>query len=211
MVVSVQAPFPIFCDANGVPIDGGYVYCGTENLNPITPANRIAVFSDAALTIALDNPVRTSGGYPIDASGNPCNIYADSQFSVSIADRNNIVRVSSPSYGFRVLSGAITFDTLVINTGVQPDAASGAFDGTTALPWSSSVSRAIQARTLNVYSQTQPTVAVLVRRLLLLFSPRPLCGSMGSISTPQEAQTPEMVPTSSSLKSQHRAPSIMLH
>ena len=159
MVVSVQAPFPIFCDATGAPIDAGYVYCGTENLNPLTPANRISVFSDAALTIALDNPVRTSGGYPVDASGNPVNIYAAGQFSISIADRNNVVRVTSPSYGFRVLSSAITFDTVVVGTSIVPDAAGGASDGSASLPWSKQTTRDLQAKTATIYNTAQPTVA----------------------------------------------------
>jgi hypothetical protein len=159
MVVSVQAPFPIFCDANGTPIDGGYVYCGTENLNPITPANRIAVFSDAALSIALDNPVRTSGGYPIDASGNPVNIYAAGQFSIAIADRNNVVRVTSPSYGFRVLSDAITFDTVTIATSIIPDAAGGATNGTNAKPWTRVTSRDVHMKKATIFDSAQPTVA----------------------------------------------------
>jgi hypothetical protein len=163
MVVSVIPPFPTFTDRQGAPIDAGYIYCGTENLSP--RSNLISIFSDVALTVALPNPVRTSGGFAVDASGNPTNIYASAQFSLAVADRNNVDRLTSPSYGFRVLAGAVTFDAVVINTSILPDAAGGAFNGTIALPWSSTVARDAQLRTASIYRTTQPAAAADLNKL----------------------------------------------
>lgn len=157
MVVSVIPPFPTFVDRNGAPIDAGYIYCGTENLTP--RSNLISIFSDVALTVALPNPVRTSGGYAVDASGNPTNIYASTQFSLAVADRNNVDRITSPSYGFRVLADAVDFGAVVVSTSILPDAAGGAFDGTVALPWLNKVTQGLQAKTGTVYNQAQPAVA----------------------------------------------------
>lgn len=184
MTVSIIPPYPSFVDLDGIPIDGGFIYCGTENLNPLVEANRISIFSDAALTVPLANPVSTSGGFALDTTGSPCNIYAATNFSISVCDRNNVVKVSALSYGFRILSDAITFDTVVIGTSILPDAAGGAFNGTVALPWSSTVARAIQARTLNIYSQTQPAVTADFGRLTQLSMDVLVCSqtSVGAVA-----------------------------
>jgi hypothetical protein len=48
--ISVEPPYPAFADADGQPLEDGYIWIGTVNLNPIT--NPITVYWDAALTLA---------------------------------------------------------------------------------------------------------------------------------------------------------------
>ncbi|MCR4530043.1 hypothetical protein [Acinetobacter venetianus] len=56
-----STPFPIYNDADGSPLDAGFIYFGPPNNNPLT--TQIALFYDAALTQPAENPARTSNGY----------------------------------------------------------------------------------------------------------------------------------------------------
>ena len=90
--LSVEPPFPAFADADGQPLDDGYILIGTVNLNPIT--NPIAVFFDSALTIAAVQPIRTSGGYPV-YQGTPARIYTASDYSIQVQNKNGTVVYTS--------------------------------------------------------------------------------------------------------------------
>jgi len=90
--LSVEPPYPAFADADGQPLDDGYILIGTVNLNPIT--NPIAVFFNAALTIAAVQPIRTSGGYPV-YQGTPARIYAASDYSIQVQNKNGSVVYTS--------------------------------------------------------------------------------------------------------------------
>jgi hypothetical protein len=63
--LSIQPPFPLISDIDGQPLEDGYIWIGVANLPPI--GNPIAVYWDAALTIPAALPVRTRGGYPVNA------------------------------------------------------------------------------------------------------------------------------------------------
>jgi hypothetical protein len=91
--VSVSTPFPIFTDIDGQPLENGYIWVGTANLNPIV--NPINVYWDAALTIPAAQPIRTLGGYPIN-NGTPARIYVNSQYSIQVQNRNGSVVYSAP-------------------------------------------------------------------------------------------------------------------
>ena len=81
----IRTPFEIFRDTDGTPLDGGYVYIGIENQEPIThPAS---VFWDAALTIAAAQPIRTIGGYPVRA-GAPAQVYVAGNYSITVKNKN---------------------------------------------------------------------------------------------------------------------------
>ena len=86
--LSVEPPYPAFADADGQPLEDGYIWIGTANLNPIT--NPIAAYWDAALTIAAVQPIRTLGGYPSN-SGTPARIYVNSDYSIQVQNRNGSV------------------------------------------------------------------------------------------------------------------------
>ena len=53
---SLSVPFPIFNDIDGDPLDAGYIYIGTANLDPVT--NPISVYFDEALTVPAAQPVQ---------------------------------------------------------------------------------------------------------------------------------------------------------
>jgi len=63
--LSVNPPFPIFFDIDGQPLDAGYIYLGVAN--QATEANPIQAYWDAALTVAATQPIRTRGGFPVNA------------------------------------------------------------------------------------------------------------------------------------------------
>jgi parallel beta-helix repeat protein len=83
--LSIQPTFPIFTDIDGQPLEDGYVFIGTANLNPIT--NPITVYWDAALTLTAVQPIRTLGGYPMN-SGTPARLYVNSDYSIQVQNKN---------------------------------------------------------------------------------------------------------------------------
>lgn len=80
--LSVINPFAIFNDTSGLPLDAGYVYIGTEGLNPET--NPIQVYWDSALSIPAAQPLRTIGGY-VSRNGSPSKVYVNAEnFSITV-------------------------------------------------------------------------------------------------------------------------------
>jgi hypothetical protein len=108
--LSVQPTFPIFTDIDGQPLESGYIWIGTTNLNPIT--NPITVYWDAALTLAAVQPIRTIGGYPVN-SGTPARLYVNSDYSIQVQNRNGSVVYSAPAaterYGNIISSVDVSF------------------------------------------------------------------------------------------------------
>ena len=90
--LSVEPPYPAFADADGQPLEDGFINVGVVNLNPIT--NPIAAFFDAALTIPAAQPIRTSGGYPV-YQGTPARFYVGSDYSIQVKDKNGSVVYTS--------------------------------------------------------------------------------------------------------------------
>jgi len=82
-------PYEIFHDLDGQPLDGGYVYIGEPNQNPIT--HPIAVSWDEAGLYPAAQPIRTIGGYA-NRNGNAGNIYPKSaNFSLLIKNKSNAI------------------------------------------------------------------------------------------------------------------------
>jgi hypothetical protein len=90
--LSVEPPYPAFADADGQPLDDGYIWIGTVNLNPIT--NPIVAYWDDALTITAVQPIRTSGGYPV-YQGTPSRIYTNGDYSIQVQNKNGVVVYTS--------------------------------------------------------------------------------------------------------------------
>lgn len=63
--LSIQPAYPIFTDLDGQPLENGYVWVGTANLDPQT--NPINVYWDAALTLPAAQPIRPLAGYPVNS------------------------------------------------------------------------------------------------------------------------------------------------
>jgi hypothetical protein len=114
-LTQLAPPYPIFTDKNGDPLDAGYLYFGTANLNPET--NPIQVYYDSALTQPAAQPLRTSNGY-VMRNGSPALIYANSQFSVTVRDKNNALVIYSPvGYGILPGTSATSTDQMTYNEG----------------------------------------------------------------------------------------------
>ena len=111
--ISVEPPYPAFADADGQPLDDGYIWIGTVNLNPIT--NPIVAYWDSALTITAVQPIRTSGGYPV-YQGTPSRIYTASDYSIQVQNKNGTVVYTS--LNDNAFGGGI-FATNATGTGVQ--------------------------------------------------------------------------------------------
>jgi hypothetical protein len=95
MSTSVLTPFPLFYDADGVPLEEGYIYVGVAGLNPET--NPQLVYWDSALTIVAAQPIRTLNGYPSN-SGTPGMIYTSTtNFSVTVKTKASVTVYSTLS------------------------------------------------------------------------------------------------------------------
>ncbi len=102
----VRPPFPIFSETDGQPLESGYIWIGTVNLNPIT--NPIAVYWDAALTQPAAQPIRTVSGYPSNA-GTPARLYVNSDYSIQVQNKNGTVVYSAPTATERYSSAVVDF------------------------------------------------------------------------------------------------------
>jgi hypothetical protein len=91
--LSIQPPYPTITDTDGQPLEDGYIWIGVANLPPI--GNPIAVYWDAALTQPAALPVRTRGGYPVNA-GTPARLYVNSDYSIQVQNKNGSVIYSAP-------------------------------------------------------------------------------------------------------------------
>ena len=111
--LSVEPPYPAFADVDGQPLEDGYIWVGTVNLNPIT--NPIAAYWDSALTISAVQPIRTSGGYPV-YQGTLARFYVDSDYSIQVQDKNGSVVYTS--FNGNAFGGAATASNATGN-GVQ--------------------------------------------------------------------------------------------
>lgn len=104
--LSIQPTFPIFTDIDGQPLEAGYVWIGTANLDPQT--NPINVYWDAALTILAPQPIRTLAGYP-SRNGAPARLYVNSDYSIRVMNRNGSAVYSAPAATERYSANLIAF------------------------------------------------------------------------------------------------------
>ena len=97
MSSSIVSPFPVFNDLDGTPLESGYIYIGTANLNP--EASPINVFWDAALTVPAAQPIRTVGGYA-SRNGSPSRMYVSADtYSITVRNRNRVFVYNSAEVG----------------------------------------------------------------------------------------------------------------
>lgn len=89
--------FPHFKDANGEPLESGYVYIGAINLNPET--NPVSVYWDADFTIPAVQPLRTLNGYIVH-NGAIANVYVAGTYSITVRNKVNILLYSLPNSEF---------------------------------------------------------------------------------------------------------------
>lgn len=93
-MLAVEFPLERFTDLDGSPLDGGSIYYGLPDLNPVT--NQVAIFWDDAGTQQAAQPVRTSNGFAV-RNGTPTAVYTAGDYSVSVYNRRGELVVSFPS------------------------------------------------------------------------------------------------------------------
>lgn len=84
-MLPVEQPFKVYHNIDGRPLQGGYVYFGEPNLNPIT--SPVTVYWDSEGTIPAAQPLRTLNGY-IMRGGTPSNVFFDGPYSELVQDRH---------------------------------------------------------------------------------------------------------------------------
>lgn len=109
--LSIQPTYPIFTDIDGQPLEAGYVWIGTANLDPQT--NPINVYWDAALTILAPQPVRTLAGYP-SRNGTPARLYVNSDYSIRVMNKNGSIVYNAPSATERYSDVVVHVDASVV-------------------------------------------------------------------------------------------------
>jgi hypothetical protein len=103
--LSIQPTYPIFTETDGLPLENGYIWIGTANLDP--QGNPINVYWDAALTIAAPQPIRTLNGYP-SRNGTPARLYVNSDYSIRVQNKNGSLVYSAPTATERYNEAVIT-------------------------------------------------------------------------------------------------------
>lgn len=118
--LSIQPTYPILTDIDGQPLENGFVWVGTANLDP--QANPITAYWDAALTQVATQPVRTRGGYPLNGTS-VGRLYVNSDYSILVQNRNGATVYSAPAaterYGNIIISAA-DVSYLPSGTGAEP-------------------------------------------------------------------------------------------
>lgn len=99
MSQNVLPPFPVFVGRDGLAIDGGRVYIGNPNADPLLSPK--SVFYDVAMTVPATQPLRTSGGL-IYRSGSPTSIYVNGDYSIRVTNENNELVYSAASAEIRI-------------------------------------------------------------------------------------------------------------
>lgn len=103
--IAIKPPFPAFAGSDGLPLENGYIWIGAVNLNPQT--NPIAVYWDAALTVAASQPIHTLNGYPV-YQGTPSRFYVGTDYSILVQDSKGSLVYSS-------LNGNLASGTIASN------------------------------------------------------------------------------------------------
>lgn len=111
--IEVKPPYPAFAGTDGQPLENGYIWIGAVNLSP--QVNPIAVYWDAANTIAAQQPIRTLNGYP-SRNGTPARFYVAGDYSIQVLDSNGSVVYTSLNDN---LSGDGFVASNAIGNGVQ--------------------------------------------------------------------------------------------
>lgn len=112
--LSIMQPYPVFTDADGQPLENGYVWVGQANLDP--QVNPIAVYLDNALTIPAAQPIRTIKGY-LSNSGTPAQIFAaESSYSIRIQNKNGqIIASTANATGYAIGTVVPSGQTVTLN------------------------------------------------------------------------------------------------
>lgn len=118
--LSIQPTYPIFTETDGLPLENGYIWLGTANLDP--QGNPINVYWDAALTIQAGQPIRTLNGYP-SRNGTPARLYVNSDYSIRVQDSKGSLVYSAPEALERYSADLVSFTGFKGQVGTVQDLA----------------------------------------------------------------------------------------
>lgn len=106
MTVKIGNPFPLYLNAHGQPLDGGFVYIGTAGADPeVSP---LATFWDEALSIPAAQPLRTRGGMIVNGSS-PGQVFVnEDNFSIRTKDSDG----STVTYAASALATTTSYQPL---------------------------------------------------------------------------------------------------
>lgn len=116
--LSIQPPFPIFTESDGLPLENGYIWIGAAFLPPQT--NPIQVYWDAALTVQATQPIRTLGGYP-SRNGTPARLYVNAPYSILVQNKNGSTIYSTQDSPDRYSSDMVSIVGFNGQTGTVAD------------------------------------------------------------------------------------------
>lgn len=153
MSQAIAQGFPVFTDANGLPLENGYVYIGTSGSDAQT--NAINVYWDSALSNQASQPLRTNGGF-LTNNGAPGNIFVSpDSYSITVRDKNGVLvyaNTVSPAPS-EVQAGNIDSDTATNGQVLTADGSGGA-SWQTAAAGSTNLSVTAFGSTVDVESDT---------------------------------------------------------
>jgi hypothetical protein len=87
-MTAITTPLPLFADADGSPLDSGYIYIGTAGQNPETAP--ISIYWDSALTQPAPQPLRTLRGQ-VSRNGAAAQVYVASDYSLTVRSKNGVL------------------------------------------------------------------------------------------------------------------------
>jgi hypothetical protein len=90
----IESALKLYVDSDGNPLDGGYIYFGSPNQNPITAP--VTVYWDSAGTQPAAQPLRTQNGY-IVRNGTPANVFYSNIYSQLVQDSRKIQIYYAPT------------------------------------------------------------------------------------------------------------------
>lgn len=105
---SITAPYPVFTDVDGDPLESGYIYIGEPNLNP--KVNTKQAYFDRDLSIPASQPIRTVGGYP-SYNGSPAVLYVDGDYSITVENKNQAF-IYTAAVATNILGSLNSYDSI---------------------------------------------------------------------------------------------------
>jgi hypothetical protein len=102
----ILPPYPIFSEANGQPLEAGYIYIGQPGLEARSSPKESFFDEDKTIPTgtASGAAVRTMAGYPV-RNGSPAAIYTEEDFSITVTDRNGVVVYTALNRTFQYSTG----------------------------------------------------------------------------------------------------------
>lgn len=108
--MSITDVYPVFFDANGNPLDAGFIYIGESGFDAET--NPQDVFFDAALTISASQPLRTLDGRVVKGDGTTASkIFTSGDYSITVKTSAGVLVSSALSADAETQDSPLVFNT----------------------------------------------------------------------------------------------------